>query len=95
MIETWDAREVLAALDAYEAGKPLADAFAAARFRRVDTFSTSAAAGSSSTVPRRGTSCTARTGWSSTRRSTARGLLAVAYYDRGTRFVARRRRRCR
>jgi hypothetical protein len=86
VIETWDAREIVTAVDAYQRGATLEDAFAGADFRRVDTYD---AAGRGifleGQAPGHVLYCAH---WMDLHPGfDAGGKMAVSYYDRGTRFV--------
>jgi hypothetical protein len=67
VIETWDARKVVAALKTYKPGSG-AKGMRGATFTKVDAFKV-ANRGLFLDGAAPGTSCTARTGWSCTRRS--------------------------
>ena len=85
VIETWDARAVVKALERYRPGTG-ASGFGGARFTKVDAFD---AAGrglfTSGSAPGHVLYCAH---WMELHRDFANGgLMAVSYYDRGTRFV--------
>jgi hypothetical protein len=86
VIETWDAREIVAGLEAYEEGATVQEAFGDARFRRVDTYD---AAGRGifleGQAPGNNLYCAHWMRLSP--EFDAGGVMAVSYYDRGTRFV--------
>lgn len=86
VIETWDAREVIAAVDAIEAGTDVGEAFATARFRKVDAFSVSGRGiFLDGAAPAHALYCAH---WMELHPGfDGGGLVAVAYYDRGTRFA--------
>jgi hypothetical protein len=86
VIETWDAREILAALDDYRAGASADEAFADAAFHRVDTYD---AGGRGifldGQAPGHVLYCAH---WMDLHSQfDAGGPMVVSYYDRGTRFV--------
>ena len=86
VIETWDASSVIAALEQYEQGVPREEAFATAAFTKVDSFD----AGGRGIFLQGGAPgnvlyCAHWMEQHPTFSET--GLVAVAYYDRGTRFV--------
>jgi hypothetical protein len=86
VIETWDASEIVAAVDAYERGASVEDAFAGADFRKVDAFD---AGGRGifldGQAPGHVLYCAH---WMDLHPDfDAGGKMAVSYYDRGTRFV--------
>ena len=86
VIETWDASQILAGLDAYALGEPASTAFAGKSFVKADTFD---AGGRgiflTGNAPANQLYCAH---WFEPSPSFASGgLMAVAYYDRGTRFV--------
>lgn len=86
VIETWDARSIIAALEQYEAGVPKEEAFATAAFTRVDSYD----AGGRGIFLQGGAPghvlyCAH---WMEQHPDfDGGGLLTVGYYDRGTRFV--------
>lgn len=86
VVETWDAREILTALDAYEAGASAKEAFAGAAFRHADSFD----AGGRGIfryghAPGHVLYCAH---WMDLHPAfDAGGAMAVSYYNRGTRFV--------
>ena len=86
VIETWDARTIVAALEQYDAGVPYEEAFAGAAFTKVDTFD----AGSRGVflqgqAPGNVMYCAH---WMEQHPNfSENGLVTVAYYDRGTRFL--------
>jgi len=86
VIETWDARQVAAATDAYQSGTPLAEAFAGVSFTKVDSFD----AGGRGIFLEGGAPghvlyCAH---WMEQHPAfNGTGLIVVSYYDRGTRFV--------
>ena len=86
VIETWDATEIIAALDAYEAGTPVAEAFATAAFRKIDTFSVNGRGlFLDGAAPGNVLYCAH---WMEQHPNFANGgLVTVSYYDRGTRFL--------
>jgi hypothetical protein len=86
VIETWDASEIVAGLEAYEEGASVEEAFGGARFHRIDTFD---AAGRGifleGQAPGHVLYCAH---WMRLAPDfDGGGLMAVSYYDRGTRFV--------
>jgi hypothetical protein len=86
VIETWDASEIVDAVDAYERGRPLDRAFAGAEFRLVDAYD---AGGRGifldGQAPGHVLYCAH---WMDLHPDfDAGGKMAVSYYDRGTRFV--------
>ncbi|CAN5402328.1 hypothetical protein BH23ACT9_BH23ACT9_13600 [soil metagenome] len=87
VIETWDARAVIAALDAMDDGVPANIAFDGVEFTPLDTFD---AAGRGiylqGQAPGHVLYCAH---WMDLHRGYGEdgGLMAVSYYDRGTRFV--------
>ena len=86
VIETWDTTEILAGLADYAAGIPAAEAFAGRAFRKVDAFD---AAGRGIFLqggsPANQLYCAH---WMEANPLfTNGGMIAVSYYDRGTRFV--------
>jgi len=86
VIETWDASEIVAGLEAYEQGASASEAFAGKAFRKIDTFD---AAGRGiflqGQAPGHLLYCAH---WMRLAPDfDAGGLMAVSYYDRGTRFV--------
>jgi hypothetical protein len=86
VIETWDATHVLAGLEAYQAGAPVSEAFAGRTFTKVDTFD---AGGrgifQTGNAPANVLYCAH---WFEPNpQFNNGGIVAVAYYDRGTRFV--------
>lgn len=86
VIETWDARAVVKALAAYDKGVPAAKAFKGVAFRKVDAYD-AASRGVFLTggAPGHVLYCAH---WFEQRPGfKAGGLMAVSYYDRGTRFV--------
>ncbi len=86
VIETWDASQVVAALDAYEAGATVEEAFGTAKFTKTDAFD----AGSrgiflTGAAPSHVLFCAH---WMELHPEfDGQGLMTVSYYDRGTRFV--------
>jgi hypothetical protein len=86
VIETWDASEIVAGLEAYEQGASVEEAFGDAEFHRIDTFD----AGDrgiflQGQAPGHVLYCAH---WMRLHPDfDAGGLMAVSYYDRGTRFV--------
>lgn len=85
VVETWDAREVLAALEQYEATGDRS-AFQSAQFRRVDSYD---AGGRGLFVEGKGLASQLYCAhWMELHPDFKKGgLVAIAYYDRGTRFV--------
>jgi hypothetical protein len=86
VIETWDASEIVAGLEAYEQGASVEEAFGDAEFHRIDTFD---AGGRGiflqGQAPGHVLYCAH---WMRLHPDfDAGGLMAVSYYDRGTRFV--------
>jgi hypothetical protein len=86
VIETWDASEIVAAVDAYERGRPLDKAFAGAEFRLVDAYD---AGGRGifldGQAPGHVLYCAH---WMDLHPDfDTGGKMVVSYYDRGTRFV--------
>ena len=86
VIETWDATQILAGLEAYEAGAPVAEAFAGRAFTKADAFD---AGGRGlflqGQAPGHQLYCAH---WMELHPEfDDGGLMAVSYYDRGTRFV--------
>lgn len=86
VIETWDAGPVLKALAAYDKGVPAAKAFAKAAFRKVDAFdAASRGIFLTGAAPSHVLYCAhwmeQQPGFDTT------GVVAISYYDRGTRFV--------
>lgn len=86
VIETWDARPVVKALAAYDKGVPAAKAFKGVAFKKIDAYD---AAGRgvflTGGAPGHVLYCAH---WFEQRPGfKAGGLMAVSYYDRGTRFV--------
>ena len=86
VIETWDASQIVAALDAYALGEPASTAFAGKSFVKADTFD---AGGRgiflTGNAPANQLYCAH---WFEPAPNfNAGGLVAVGYYDRGTRFV--------
>lgn len=86
VIETWDARSIVAALDQYQAGVPKEEAFANAAFTKVDSYD----AGGRGIFLQGGAPghvlyCAH---WmEQSPEFDDSGVVAVSYYDRGTRFV--------
>ena len=86
VIETWDAREVLTGLDAYYAGASVDEAFAGRAFRKIDAYSVSGRGlFLDGAAPAHVLYCAH---WMELHPDFAGGgLMAVSYYDRGTRFL--------
>ena len=86
VIEVWDAREVVAGLQSYDAGVPARDAFEGAEFTRVDAYDAGARGlFVQGQAPAHVLYCAH---WMELHPDfDGAGLMAVSYYDRGTRFV--------
>jgi hypothetical protein len=87
VVETWDARSVVKAVaDHYDRKVPAAKAFAKARFAKVDAFdAASRGLFLDGAAPAHVLYCAH---WFELHpRFNGKGLMAVSYYDRGTRFV--------
>ena len=86
VIETWDARSIVTAVDNYEAGMPLAEAFAGAAFTKVDSYDVSGRGlFLDGNAPAHVLYCAH---WMELHPNFAGGgLVTISYYDRGTRIV--------
>ena len=86
VIETWDATQIIAALDAYESGVAVEDAFATAKFTKIDTFSVNGRGlFLDGAAPGNVLYCAH---WMEQHPDFSNGgLVTVSYYDRGTRFL--------
>jgi hypothetical protein len=86
VIETWDASQIVAALDAYALGEPAATAFAGKSFVKTDTFD-AGGRGIFLTGQSPANQLYCAHWFEPSPAFNGGGLMAAAYYDRGTRFV--------
>ncbi len=86
VIETWDARSIVTAVDNYMAGMPQAEAFAAAAFTKIDSYQVSGRGlFLDGNAPAHVLYCAH---WMELHPDFAGGgLVTISYYDRGTRIV--------